>query len=454
MTPGSTGFVRALFGAVPVVGTNQALVVAGTTTLEQPLRVDGGSFSTGVLSSYENLVLQRGEFRLTGDDLRVAAGAAGSTFFVGEGLTVVVDQGIDIAAGSRLVVTAGAVEGGTLANSGSLDAIATASRFLSASENPGVINAIDSTLDFDGGLTSTGQINLINSTINGPLNLSGGAAVAGDNRLAGPVRGAASFAGSGAVTFADLYAPGDSPAEVTFAGDFLLNSTATLEIELGGTTPASEYDRLVIAGTASLAGTLDVSLIDAGGGLFAPSAGDTFDIVTTAGGLLGTTFDTELLPPLDTGLTWSVDYTPTQVRLLVLASTLPSDFNGDGVVDGEDFLAWQGNFGTTSGASRADGDADGDGDVDGQDFLVWQSQFGTTAGGGEGGRQAIPEPGSAVLLVAASLLTIGRRAILPGRDMSLAATRRSHRRPITLLGSLRRGSCRQADPQDVVYLRV
>ena len=59
-----------------------------------------------------------------------------------------------------------------------------------------------------------------------------------------------------------------------------------------------------------------------------------------------------------------------------------ADFDEDGDVDGDDFLAWQTGFGTASGATRADGDADLDGDVDGEDFLAWQAQFGTSTGSG------------------------------------------------------------------------
>ena len=55
---------------------------------------------------------------------------------------------------------------------------------------------------------------------------------------------------------------------------------------------------------------------------------------------------------------------------------LRADFNGDGRVDGMDFLTWQSGFPTSSGATKATGDANGDGRVDGLDFLVWQSCFG------------------------------------------------------------------------------
>jgi hypothetical protein len=64
------------------------------------------------------------------------------------------------------------------------------------------------------------------------------------------------------------------------------------------------------------------------------------------------------------------------------------DFDGDGDVDGADFVAWQTHFPTATGATLADGDADGDGDVDGADFVVWQTNFPFTPAPGS----AVPEP--------------------------------------------------------------
>ena len=77
---------------------------------------------------------------------------------------------------------------------------------------------------------------------------------------------------------------------------------------------------------------------------------------------------------------------------------LPGDFDGNGIVDGDDFLVWQVGFGTTVGATPADGDADGDADVDGDDFLLWQSHFGESLP--ESTRVvAVPEPQSVLLCV-------------------------------------------------------
>jgi glutamine cyclotransferase len=51
------------------------------------------------------------------------------------------------------------------------------------------------------------------------------------------------------------------------------------------------------------------------------------------------------------------------------------DFDGDGDVDGRDFLQWQRGFGKPT-AGLADGDADYDQDVDTSDLAIWQEQYG------------------------------------------------------------------------------
>jgi hypothetical protein len=55
-----------------------------------------------------------------------------------------------------------------------------------------------------------------------------------------------------------------------------------------------------------------------------------------------------------------------------------ADFDGDGNVDGRDFLTWQRGFGAAN-ATPAQGDANGNGIVDGDDLTVWQDQYGSPA---------------------------------------------------------------------------
>ena len=59
------------------------------------------------------------------------------------------------------------------------------------------------------------------------------------------------------------------------------------------------------------------------------------------------------------------------------AQSAPSaDFVDNDRIDGLDFLAWQRNFGTTTGATRIDGNADDDTDVDHSDYAAWETTFG------------------------------------------------------------------------------
>ncbi|MCC7086044.1 MAG: hypothetical protein IT427_13660 [Pirellulales bacterium] len=81
--------------------------------------------------------------------------------------------------------------------------------------------------------------------------------------------------------------------------------------------------------------------------------------------------------------------------LLLRETPTPGDFDGDGDVNGVDFVVWQTNFPADSGKILADGDADGDGDVDGADFVVWQTHFPQTQPGSVS--SLVPEPATWLL---------------------------------------------------------
>ncbi|MBN1853320.1 MAG: hypothetical protein JW829_11370 [Pirellulales bacterium] len=72
-----------------------------------------------------------------------------------------------------------------------------------------------------------------------------------------------------------------------------------------------------------------------------------------------------------------------------------ADFDGDGDVDGDDFLVWQSSF-----SNNAGGDSDFDGDSDGNDFLLWQRQFGGMTGECSSAT-VVPEPANLILLIIA-----------------------------------------------------
>ncbi|HEX6964072.1 MAG TPA: dockerin type I domain-containing protein [Lacipirellula sp.] len=108
----------------------------------------------------------------------------------------------------------------------------------------------------------------------------------------------------------------------------------------------------------------------------------------------------------DYGLAWR---TKTQFNLF------SGDFNGDGAVDGADFLTWQRNLGTLLGATASEGDADGDGDVDAEDLGVWRAGIIAAPPAAVAGLVGVPEPATG-LLAAAGLgaLFLGARRVRGG----------------------------------------
>ncbi|TWU23515.1 dockerin type I domain-containing protein [Bythopirellula polymerisocia] len=82
-------------------------------------------------------------------------------------------------------------------------------------------------------------------------------------------------------------------------------------------------------------------------------------------------------------------------------TSLPSnaDFDGDGDVDGRDFLIWQRGFGLTGQTSNSNGDANGNGTVDGVDLADWQAKYGGAPL--VAAVAAVPEPASLLLIIMA-----------------------------------------------------
>ncbi|MCA9101414.1 MAG: PEP-CTERM sorting domain-containing protein, partial [Planctomycetales bacterium] len=79
-----------------------------------------------------------------------------------------------------------------------------------------------------------------------------------------------------------------------------------------------------------------------------------------------------------------------------VGDVLAGDANGDGWVDGLDYLEWASNFGLTGppDPSVAQGNFNGDATVDGLDYLIWAGNYGDHVGG-----TAVPEPTAVVLMV-------------------------------------------------------
>ena len=153
-----------------------------------------------------------------------------------------------------------------------------------------------------------------------------------------------------------------------------LSSMGTLAIDLG----ASNTDRFDVTGAATVSGVLNV-ILEAG---FTPTSNITV--------LTASSVDTTGLSLNDpSGFFSGFDSSSGTSIVLQLATTTPGDFNGDGVVDGEDFLVWQRTDGTPGG------------------LAAWQANYGTGALAAAGAA-AVPEPTSATLLLLGALACLGR----------------------------------------------
>jgi T5SS/PEP-CTERM-associated repeat protein len=159
--------------------------------------------------------------------------------------------------------------------------------------------------------------------------------------------------------------------------NFLTNSSM-LNVQLGEFDAFEDEFPVQSAGTIIIEGDLDVTLT-AG---FQPQAGDVFPLLFSGNTLAGV-FSDESLPSLSAGLAWETIRTTNTLSLLVVESGTAGDFDGDGDVDGRDFLVWQrGNSPNPLSAS---------------DLADWQANYGS--GSLVAASSAVPEPGCIVLLV-------------------------------------------------------
>jgi len=178
--------------------------------------------------------------------------------------------------------------------------------------------------------------------------------------------------------------------------DFQQTATGIWAVEIGGTNAVTDFDRMTLAGVAQLGGTLDLALID---GFQATIAlGNSFNILSAAGGVSGT-FASILQPPtMPMALMFNVNYSiPNIVQLLVVSAAMP-DVNMDGVVNIFDINLVSSNWGTAGPA----GDANKDGIVNIFDINLISANWGPVPGSAT----AVPEPATWAMLLAAAAIGV------------------------------------------------
>jgi autotransporter family porin len=301
-----SGFVRQL----DTNGTFTVPVNGFSSYQSGNLQVNSGAlvFSTSAITSSHDLALQGGQ-------ASVAAGwtAAGSAQISGLGqlnAPFAGGAGNSIAASGGVLTIGDANSSGAFQFGGAISVSSNATLQVQAADQAQLGRA--TTLAANSRLASLNGVLISGGTT---LGATGDATVEGAVTNQGMVNGptgagqaltfadAANGAGgySGNIRFSGGFAPGNSPAAVTFAGNATFDATSLLEMELGGLTPGGGYDKVIVAGLLTLGnGTLDVTDFDG----FTPTAGNMFDLLDW--GSLSGTFSQIMLPTLSDGLAWDV----------------------------------------------------------------------------------------------------------------------------------------------------
>lgn len=133
-----------------------------------------------------------------------------------------------------------------------------------------------------------------------------------------------------------------------------------------------------------------------------PNAAGTFELVSPVFNPLTPEFGSSWLPPLAFEPEGFENATLSSLSGFVLLGTIhingasaPGDFNGDTVVDAQDYNKWRSEFGQTADPPGSGSDGNINGVVDGADYVVWRKNC---SGPLESG-VSIPEPQALTLLL-------------------------------------------------------
>ena len=262
-----------------------------------PAQVRFGIYLTGLAGNKNNatieatagslLLIDRGFLDQSGGGSISAIGASSIVQLGGAGTTTISGGPLNTSSGG-VMRGVSAILAGNISTPNTFEVPANGSTYVTAPTwtNNGTVTLTASTslLRFDANnptITGSGAIVLTNGAI---LETFGGQAItnASGHTLKG--NGLIFLDAGTSLTNNGTIAPGTSAGQLNVnSGNLILGSTSNLSFEIGGTTPATQYDVLNKGGSLVLNGTLTVRLINS----FTPAVSDTFTIVTTQATLSG-----------------------------------------------------------------------------------------------------------------------------------------------------------------------
>jgi T5SS/PEP-CTERM-associated repeat protein len=404
------------------------------------MRIGGGSGCCGGPSHGTVIVDGPGSLLTIGNDLIVGSNGTGTLQIQNGAIVSAVQSQTQVNAASRIEMNGGLLRINQLTNDGlvrgsgeiSLGQISGTGRFEARSgqilritggnsfSNFGIIAADGGEVELQShvfnstNVSNAGEITLRNgavrigqSGIGGPLlqNSAVLAAIGGTNDFYGNIvngtGGSIAVTNNSVLIFHDdvdadagtiTVFPGSS---AVFLEDLTMTGTSVLLADLAGSGADTGFGEIEVVGAATLNSSLNVTLATG----FTPQEGDSFPIVAASsisGALsLGDVAD------LPSGLKWSLEHEANRVLLSVVPG-LSGDYNSDGRVDAGDYIIWRKTFGQQGSGLPADGNSNGE--VDDGDYDFWRKRLGNTLStgvGGDAGDAAVPEPGGAIIILAA-----------------------------------------------------
>lgn len=156
-----------------------------------------------------------------------------------------------------------------------------------------------------------GLVNITGGTLQGGGALPAGATITGSVSVGNASTTAATFIIGDSIKKSGL---------ITIANNYTQLATGVMDVQIGGTTPGTQYSQLNITGMAALTGTLNIKLTNS----FKPTVGQTFTILNASTGVTGT-FSVVNGTPINSNEHFSVSYTPTTVVLTVVSGPASQD---------------------------------------------------------------------------------------------------------------------------------